>query len=153
MTPWEALCVNLIRPYTLKSKDGSQIDFMCLTMIDPASSWFEMVELPVMEFITPSDEHIKGTKTHKHKIILTKLQQRSVALSTRHGLVGIHVVKTLFMIMEANSNFTSKPYVTHMASSISRPVSKTLKQMLYWNMCIKLLCRCSTLLKSIWPIQ
>ena len=67
-TPWEALCVDLIGPYTLKSKDGSQIDFMCLTMIDPASSWFEMVELPIMEFITPSVEHNKGTKTHKTKI-------------------------------------------------------------------------------------
>ncbi|MGL5963100.1 MAG: hypothetical protein ACRCZ2_01680, partial [Fusobacteriaceae bacterium] len=48
-TPWEALCVDLIGPYTLKGQDGSQIDFMCLTMIDPASSWFEIVELPVVE--------------------------------------------------------------------------------------------------------
>ncbi len=46
--PWEALCVDLIGPYTLKGKDGSQIDFMALTMIDPASSWFEIVELPVV---------------------------------------------------------------------------------------------------------
>ncbi len=45
MTPWEALCVNLVGPYTLKGKDGSQIDFMCLTIIDPASSWFKTVEL------------------------------------------------------------------------------------------------------------
>jgi hypothetical protein len=69
MTPWEALCVDLIGPYTLKGKDGSQIDFMCLTMIDPASSWFEMVELPVMEFITPvAETGKKGTKTHKKNI-------------------------------------------------------------------------------------
>ena len=69
MTPWEALCVDLIGPYTLKGKDGSQIDFMCLTMIDPASSWFEMVELPVMEFITPvAETGKKGTKTHKNNI-------------------------------------------------------------------------------------
>ena len=27
----------------------SVIDFMCLTMIDPASSWFELAELPVVE--------------------------------------------------------------------------------------------------------
>ena len=47
--PWEAMCVDLIGPYTLKGKDGTEIDFMCLTMIDPASSWFEMVELPVTE--------------------------------------------------------------------------------------------------------
>ncbi len=67
MTPWEALCVDLIGPYTLKGKNGSQIDFMCLTMIDPVSSWFEMVELPVMEFITPvAKTGKKGTKTHKN---------------------------------------------------------------------------------------
>jgi hypothetical protein len=39
-TPWKALCVDLIviGPYTLKGKDGSSIDFMCLTMIDPTTS-------------------------------------------------------------------------------------------------------------------
>jgi hypothetical protein len=47
-TPWKALCVDLIGPYPLKGKDGSSIDFMCLTMIDPATSWFEIVELPTV---------------------------------------------------------------------------------------------------------
>jgi hypothetical protein len=47
--PWECLCVNLIGPYTLKGKDNLQIDFMALTMIDPASSWFEIAELPIVE--------------------------------------------------------------------------------------------------------
>jgi hypothetical protein len=46
--PWECLCVDLIGPYTLKGKDNSQIDFMALTMIDPASSWFKIAELPVV---------------------------------------------------------------------------------------------------------
>ena len=41
-TPWKCLCVDLIGPYTLRGKDGSEIDFMCLTMIDPATSWFKM---------------------------------------------------------------------------------------------------------------
>jgi hypothetical protein len=36
-TPWKALCVDLIGPYTLKGKDGLSFDFMCLTMIDPAT--------------------------------------------------------------------------------------------------------------------
>ncbi len=40
--PWEYLCVNLIGPYTLKSKDNLQINFMALIMINPASSWFEI---------------------------------------------------------------------------------------------------------------
>jgi hypothetical protein len=52
-TPWEALCVSLVGPYTLKGKDGLSTDFMALTMIDPASSWFEVVELPtIMQFMT-----------------------------------------------------------------------------------------------------
>ena len=45
--PWRTLCVDLIGPYTLKGLDGTSVDFMCLTMIDPATSWFELVELPV----------------------------------------------------------------------------------------------------------
>jgi hypothetical protein len=52
-TPWEALCVNLVGPYTLKGKDGLSIDFMALTMIHPASSWSEVVELPtIMQLMT-----------------------------------------------------------------------------------------------------
>jgi hypothetical protein len=47
-TPWEVLCVNLVGPYTLKGKDGSSIDFMALTMINPTSSWFQVVELPLI---------------------------------------------------------------------------------------------------------
>ena len=59
--PWEYLCVDLIGPYTIKGKDKSELDFMCLTMIDPATSWFEMVELPV-EDIVPTTEKTKKAK-------------------------------------------------------------------------------------------
>jgi hypothetical protein len=52
-TPWKALCVDLIGPYTLKGKDSSSIDFMCLTMIDPTTSWFKIVELPTVTQETP----------------------------------------------------------------------------------------------------
>ena len=40
------MCVDLIGPYTIKVKDGTILDFMCLTMIDPATGWFEIIELP-----------------------------------------------------------------------------------------------------------
>ena len=62
--PWEALCVDLIGPYSLKGMDKTQIDFMCVTMIDPATSWFEIVELPIsqQELDIPM-----GTKGHKGK--------------------------------------------------------------------------------------
>ncbi len=59
-TPWRTLCVDLIGPYTHKGKDGSSIDFMCLTMIDPATSWFEIVELPTVKVTVP-----KGGKDKK----------------------------------------------------------------------------------------
>ncbi len=41
------------------------------------------------------------------------------------------------MTMEASSNSISKPYVIHIVLSVSRPVSRTDKQMLYWSVCIK----------------
>ncbi len=47
-TPWRMLCVDRVGQFTLKGKDGSVIDFMALTMIDPASSWFDLVELPLV---------------------------------------------------------------------------------------------------------
>jgi hypothetical protein len=54
-------------------KDGSSIDFMYLTMIDPATSWFEIVELPTVTKLTvPTkgkgkkvtfDNYTKGSET------------------------------------------------------------------------------------------
>lgn len=38
---------------------------MCLTVIDPATSWFEAVELTVMQCSAPSAA--KDTKNHKGK--------------------------------------------------------------------------------------
>jgi len=52
--PWEAQCVDLIGPYALKGKNGSSIDFMALTMIDPASSWLEVMELPTITRVMTS---------------------------------------------------------------------------------------------------
>jgi hypothetical protein len=46
--PWWVLCVDLIGPYTLKGKDGTVIDLMALRMIDLTTSWFEIVELPLI---------------------------------------------------------------------------------------------------------
>ncbi len=62
MTPWKALCVDLIGPYTLKGKDGSSIDFMCLTMTNPVTSWFKIVELPTVAQETTAPPASKGKK-------------------------------------------------------------------------------------------
>ena len=66
-TPWHTLCVDLIGPYTIKGKDKTVLDFMCLTMIDPASGWFEVVQLPTEVLLgdsVASDKNgHKGKKT------------------------------------------------------------------------------------------
>jgi hypothetical protein len=71
MTPWKALCVGLIGPYTLKGKGGLSIDFMCLTMINPATIWFEIVKLPtVIQEMTvpPTGKGKKVTFTKNTKV-------------------------------------------------------------------------------------
>jgi Integrase zinc binding domain len=44
--PWEKLCVDLIGPYTIKRKNKPTLTLWCVTMIDPATGWFEMVQIP-----------------------------------------------------------------------------------------------------------
>ena len=54
VVPWHQLCVDLIGPYKIpikkfaKSKDVKKkfSTIWCVTMIDPATSWFEMVQIP-----------------------------------------------------------------------------------------------------------
>ena len=43
--PWHTLCIDLIGPYTIGKKD-KECHLHCLTMIDPATGWFEIVEIP-----------------------------------------------------------------------------------------------------------
>ena len=63
MNPWKALYVDLIGPYTLKGQDSFVLDFMCLNMIDPATGWFEMVELPAIEIFKTNGDDVKMSKT------------------------------------------------------------------------------------------
>ena len=52
---------NLIGPYTMTGKDETEIGFMYLTIIDPASSWFEVVELPVVEYASTGTSACEAT--------------------------------------------------------------------------------------------
>ena len=53
--PWRTVCIDLIGPYTIKAKDHTILDFMCLTMIDPATGWFKIIELPTTKVIFTRD--------------------------------------------------------------------------------------------------
>ena len=44
----------------IKAKYKTIMDFMCLTMIDPATSWFEIVELPNTELTYVREEDKKN---------------------------------------------------------------------------------------------
>jgi hypothetical protein len=58
--PWEILCIDLIGPYTLaRKKPLKPLTLWCLTMIDPATGWFEIVEI----------------KTKSADVIANKLEQ------------------------------------------------------------------------------
>eukprot|EP00804_Cyclotella_cryptica_P029544 CCRYP_020579-RA/>CCRYP_020579-RA protein AED:0.50 eAED:0.50 QI:0/0/0/1/0/0/2/0/225 len=58
--------------YTLKGKDKTQIDFMCVKMIDPATSWFKIVELSVSQL----DELDIPTGTKGQRSIDTHVQSK-----------------------------------------------------------------------------
>ena len=89
--PWEAVCVNLIGPYTLKGKDKTQIDFMCITMINPATSWFEIVELPISQQVLDIPTGTKGQKgKDKH------IQSQQPYFDKTSATVGRLVNKTWF---------------------------------------------------------
>ena len=49
--PWKTVCVDLIGPYTVRTKKGVQ-SLHAMTMFDPATSWFEVVEIPNKKAIT-----------------------------------------------------------------------------------------------------
>ena len=43
--PWKMLCVDLIGAYTVRTKKGIQ-SLHAMTMFNPATSWFEVIEIP-----------------------------------------------------------------------------------------------------------
>jgi len=114
--------VYFIGPYTLKGKDETIIDFMFITRIDPATSWFEITEFLIPH---PSELNISlGTVqrdtwtttniSKKNKGTLTNCQRQLVHYSTGPGLVDTHVVSISSMTTEVNLNFTLRPSVIHM---------------------------------------
>ena len=51
-TPWDKLCVDLIGPYKIRRKGGDDLLCRCVTMIDPATGWFEIQQYDDKQSIT-----------------------------------------------------------------------------------------------------
>ena len=82
LEPWDQVCVNLIGPYTIKAKYKTIMDFMCLTIIDPATSWFEIVELPNTELTYVREEDNKKIK----EVIIDKSSKSVASLFSKSWL-------------------------------------------------------------------
>ncbi len=124
MTPWKALYVNLVGPYTLKGKDSSSIDFTCLTMMDPATSWFQIVELPIVRVMVPKvGKGKKATCTDytKDAEIFDKTLAHNSYLVYKCWFSRYPCCQYLISTLEVNFNCTSVPYVLHMVLSVSQP--------------------------------
>jgi len=50
--PWDKLCVDLIGPYKIGRKSYPELIYRCVTMIDPATGWFEIHEYNDKKSIT-----------------------------------------------------------------------------------------------------
>jgi transposase InsO family protein len=51
-TPWDKLCVDLIGPYKIRRKGKMDLICRCVTMIDPATGWFEIQQYDDKKSIT-----------------------------------------------------------------------------------------------------
>ncbi len=71
--------MDFIEPYTLKGKDKTHIDFMCITRIGPTTSWFELVEL-FLSLTFPWIQRGIGAMTHTstHDIQTSRNQIQAV---------------------------------------------------------------------------
>jgi hypothetical protein len=99
--PWRDLCVDLIGPYTLKGKDGTIIDFMALTMINPATSWFEVVELPLVHRLKTIT--VNGKESSIVEEIVDKTSERIARLVSKTWLS--RYPRCCYIIFENGSEF------------------------------------------------
>ena len=56
LLPWKSLCVDVVGIYTIKCTNNFKLDFVCLTMIDPATILFKIVEIPTVEILNKNGE-------------------------------------------------------------------------------------------------
>ena len=106
--------MDLIGPYPIKGRDKTQVDFMYVTMIDPATSWIEIVELLVSQQKLDIPMSLKG-QTGRDTYIQSKQPYFDKTSATvgniikGPGLAVTHIANTLSTTMEVSSNFTSSP--------------------------------------------
>ena len=128
--PWRSVQVDLIGPYTIRGKDGSRMAFMCLTMIDPATSWFEIAELPESEvtFVRNGEEIID--------VVIDKSSMTIARLFNKHWLSRYPRAKYIIFDNggEFKLNFTAlcKSFgLKHKPTTVKNPQANSILERIY----------------------
>ncbi len=150
-TPWECLCVDLIGLNTLKGRDDLQIDFMALTTINPASSWFEMVELPLDTWL--QRKTVNGKELLTANKIFNKTSDCIARLVNKTWLCRYpwcgYFIYNNGSEFKLHFEYICKSYgIKHKPTTV-----KNLQANAIWNVWIKLLDRCYAQVKLIWLNQ
>ncbi len=80
--PWHTVCVDLVGPFELTDSKGTTMEVMLLTIIDPATGWVEIAELPtkIVELYNKKDDTWSKTE------ILDKSSATISRLFNKHWL-------------------------------------------------------------------
>jgi hypothetical protein len=109
---------------------------MALTMINPASSWFEILELPVVERLR--QQTVNGKELLIADEIFDKTSEHIAKLVNKTWLS--RYPRCCYLMYDNESEFKlhfSNTYVNHMVSRVSQPRLRIHKQTAYWNVYIK----------------
>jgi transposase InsO family protein len=66
--PWDTSCVDLIGSYKIERKGKKDLKLWCLTMIDPATGWFEMHQIENKTAAKVADSTCKKTWFTRHPL-------------------------------------------------------------------------------------
>ncbi len=99
---------------------------MAVTMINPTSSWFEIAELPVVNWL------LQQTVNGKELQIANEIFDKTLEHLT-NGCVDFHSVVIWYTTTEVSLDYTWNTCVNHMALSVSQPRLWIHEQIAYWN--------------------
>jgi hypothetical protein len=105
---------------------------MSLTMIDPASSWFEIAELPIVQQLH------QQTVNSKELLIADEIIDKTL----EHIAQLVHKTWLCRYPREVSLNCILSTCVNHMVSRVSQPRLRIHEQIAYWNMYIKSYDKC-----------
>ena len=86
--------VDLIGPYTIKGLDQTCLDFMCMAMIDPATGWFEVAELPTVEVFRKSKRKDENGATVEVEVADEIFDKTSAQISRLFNRTGTEMKQT-----------------------------------------------------------